>query len=254
MLAAERRMRILEKLQEEKKVVVSELSEAFEVSEETIRRDLDKLEKEGLAVKSYGGATLHESSNGLPYTVRKKRNLAGKEKIAGLIESMISDGDHIILDPSTTALFIVRALKKKEGLTIITNSVEVLLEQPEVSSWEVISTGGYLKEEYLALVGPRAIETLESFNVDKVILSCKGMDMEKGITDSNELFSQIKQKMLRQAKEKILAVDSTKLDKVGFSKICDLTDIDIVVTDIRPSDNWLEFFKEKGIRCYYAEG
>lgn len=254
MLAAERRNQILEKLHEEKTVVVSELSELFMVSEETIRRDLEKLDREGLAIKSYGGAVLNESNHvDMPFNIRKKTNMSGKQKMAGILEGLIPDGSHIIVDPSTTAVSIVKALKEKERLTVITNSIEVLVELTDVSGWNIISSGGTLKEDYLALVGPKAIECISSFHADKVILSCKGLDMARGVTDANEMFSQVKQTMLYAAAEKILAADYTKFDKVAFSKICDITDLDMVVTDVRPSDEWLAYFREKGIECLYGE-
>lgn len=256
MLAAERRTLILEKLMEEKKVVVSELGELFGVSEETIRRDLDKLTKEGMAIKSYGGAVLNENNNiDMPFQIRKKKNLPGKQKIASLIATLIGDGDHIILDPSTTAVSIIKSLRdqEKERLTIITNSIEVLMELADSSGWDIISSGGTLKENYLALVGPRAMEYISSFHADKVILSCKGIDMEKGITDANEMFSQVKQTMLRSAKQKILAVDCTKFGRVAFSRICQTDDVDLVVTDVRPSEEWLNYFRERGIECLYGE-
>lgn len=254
MLAVERRNLILEKLQDEKRVLVSELSELFEVSEETIRRDLDKLDKEGLATKTYGGAVLVENTNtDMPFSVRKKRNMRGKGIMADIIASLISDGDHIILDPSTTAVSIVKALKDKKRLTIVTNSIEVLVELADVSGWEVISTGGTLRENYLALVGPKALESINSFHADKVILSCKGIDLEKGISDSNEMFSQVKKAMLRSAHQRILAADHTKFDKIAFSQICEVAEIDMVVTDVRPSDAWVEYFKDKGIDCLYGE-
>ena len=98
MLAAERRSLILEKLQDEKRVVVSELSEQFGVSEETIRRDLDKLDKEGLASKSYGGAVLVENNNAdMPFNVRKKKNMQGKRIMAEIINNHIADGAHSIV-------------------------------------------------------------------------------------------------------------------------------------------------------------
>lgn len=254
MLAAERRNLILEKLQDEKRVVVSELSELFKVSEETIRRDLDKLDKEGLASKSYGGAVLVENNNtDMPFNVRKKKNMQGKRIMAEIISTLIADGDHIIVDPSTTAVSIVKAIRDKKRLTIVTNSIEVLVELADATGWDVISTGGTLRENYLALVGPRALEGINSFNADKVILSCKGIDMEKGITDANEMFSQVKKAMLHSAKQKILAADSTKFEQVAFSQICEVTDIDMVVTDIRPSEAWMEYFKDKGIACLYGE-
>ena len=112
MLALERRNLILEKLQEEKRVVVSELSQLYSVSEETIRRDLDKLEKEGLATKSYGGAVINEDVGiDLPFNVRKNQNVQGKQKMAEIAASMVNDGDHIFLDASTTAVFVAKALK-----------------------------------------------------------------------------------------------------------------------------------------------
>ena len=254
MLAVERRNLILEKLQDEKSVVVSELSEQFDVSEETIRRDLDKMEKMGLATKTYGGAVLVEnSSTDMPFSVRKKKNMRGKRTIADIVSALVFDGDHIILDPSTTTVAIVNALKDKKRLTLVTNSIEVLVEVVDVPGWNVISTGGSIWENYLVLVGPKAVESIGTFNADKVIMSCKGLDMEKGITDSNEMFSQVKKAMLRSAKHRILAVDHTKFEKVAFSQICEVRDIDMVVTDIRPSDAWMEYFKEKGIECLYGE-
>lgn len=253
MLAAERRNLILEKLQDEKKVVVSELSALFEVSEETIRRDLDKLDKEGLAVKSYGGAILNENTSiDMPFNIRKKRNMKGKQIIAEIVSGLIQEGEHIIVDPSTTAVSIVKALKNRKRLTVITNSIEVLVELSDVSGWDIISTGGTLRESYLALVGPKALDGINSFNADKVILSCKGIDMEKGITDANEMFSQVKQTMMKCAKQRILAADHTKFNNVAFSQICQLSAIDMVVTDIRPSEEWMNYFSEKGIECLYG--
>ncbi len=254
MLAAERKNLILEKLQDEKKVVVSELSVLFGVSEETIRRDLDKLDKEGLAVKGYGGAVLNENNNlDMPFHVRKKKNMEGKQKIAELIAELIGDGDHIIVDPSTTAVSIMKALRHKKRLTVITNSIEVLVELTDVSGWDIISSGGTLRENYLALVGPRAIESISSFNADKLILSCKGIDLKKGITDANEMFSQVKQAMMRSAAQKILAVDCTKFNQVAFSRICEIPEIDMVVTDVKPSAEWLSYFAEHKIPCLYGQ-
>lgn len=254
MLAAERKNLILEKLQDEKRVVVSELSELFDVSEETIRRDLDKLDKMGLATKTYGGAVLVENSNvEMPFKVRRKKNIQGKRVIAGIIAGLINDGDHIIMDPSTTAVFIVKALSDKKRLTIVTNSIEVLVELADAPGLEVISTGGTLKENYLALAGPRAIESINSFHADKLIMSCKGIDMDKGITDAHEMFSQVKKAMLKSSKQIILAADYTKFDNVAFSKICEVADIDMIVTDVRPSDAWMKYFEEKGIDCLYGE-
>lgn len=252
MLAAERRNEILETLQVNKRVVVSELSQQYNVSEETIRRDLDKLDKEGLAVKSYGGAVFKEDTNiDLPFNVRKKRNVVGKQKIAEIIKTLVSDGDLIILDASTTAVFIAKALKDKENLTVITNSIEIIVELSAMQHWNVISTGGVVKQGYLALIGPKVVEDLNTYNVDKAILSCKGFDVDRGITDGNEHFAQVKQAMIQSAKERILAVDFSKFDQSAFARICDIGEFSTVVTDQHPGETWLNYLRDQGIRCMY---
>ena len=114
MLAIERRNLILEKLQDNKKVVVSELSKLYHVSEETIRRDLEKLEQDGYATKSYGGAVLNENVGfDMPLTVRSRKNVVAKQKNTEIAAGIIHDGDHIMLDASSTDLFIAKAIKEQ---------------------------------------------------------------------------------------------------------------------------------------------
>ncbi|MCD8301276.1 MAG: DeoR/GlpR family DNA-binding transcription regulator [Clostridiales bacterium] len=256
MLAAERRKLILDKLHQEKHVVVSDLSRRFNVSEETIRRDLDRFEREGLVSKSYGGAVLKENvSFEMPFDVRKRKNVLGKRIIGEIIAEEIQDGDHIFMDPSTTSLFVIKALKSagKKDLTIITNSLEMLMECAGYSEWDVISTGGAIQSEKFALVGPGAIQGINSFHVDKTIMSCSGVDIRKGLTDSNASISHVKQNMLENTEMGILAADYTKFDQVCFSRVCDLSDLDMVVTDVAPDDSWLTCLKDKGVQCLYGE-
>lgn len=252
MLAIERRNEILARLQEEKKVVVSDLSQLYKVTEETIRRDLEKLENEGLAKKTYGGAVLNDSLNvDLPYTVRKKANVEEKQYIASLVADMISDGDHLILDASSTALYIAKKIKDRKNITIITNSVEMMLELSDQPSWNILSTGGKLKEGSLAFVGYQAERMINSYHVDMAVISGKGIDPEMGLTDSNESDVQIKKVILSAAKKKILALDHTKFDKISFTKVCKLSDIDMIVTDIEPSVSWKKYFTEANVEIKY---
>lgn len=253
MLAIERRSEILARLQEERKVVVSDLSQLYNVTEETIRRDLEKLENEGLAKKTYGGAVLNESFNiDLPYTVRKKANVSGKQHIADRIAAMIEDGDHILLDASSTALFIAKRMKDKKNITVITNSVEILLELSDRTGWKILSTGGRLKEGGLALVGYQAERMISTFHVDYAIFSCKGIDIEHGLTDANESDAQIKKMISKSAKKKILAVDHSKFDKISFTQVCDLSEIDMVVTDEEPDECWKQALGSAGIELVYG--
>lgn len=254
MLAIERRNKILAILQEESRVLVSDLSKSFNVTEETIRRDLEKLEKEGFAKKTYGGAILNESANvDLPYTIRKKANVSNKQDIAEVISSMIEDGDYVMIDASSTAVYIAKSLKSKKNLTLITNSIEILLELSDVVGWKVLSTGGTMKEGSLSLMGHQAENMITTFHVDKAIISCKGLDVEKGITDSNEMDAHIKKLMLASANKKILAVDNSKLDRISFTKIGDISDVDVIVTDIEPDEKWKQISNSLNVKICYKE-
>ncbi|HPU59193.1 MAG TPA: DeoR/GlpR family DNA-binding transcription regulator, partial [Candidatus Avimonas sp.] len=141
MLAIERKNQILAKLIMDGKVLVSDLSREYGVTEETIRRDLEKLEKEGLAKKTYGGAVRVDNLNAdIPFYVRKQTNVESKQYIASIIGSMINDGDYLMLDSSTTALYVIKHILHKKKITLITNSIEILLELSNKSGWTIIST------------------------------------------------------------------------------------------------------------------
>ncbi len=246
MLAIERRNAILARLSMEGKVVVSDLAKEFSVTEETIRRDLEKLDNDGVAKKTYGGAVKVENFNtDLPFHVRKQSNVQSKQKIATLIADMIKDGDYIMLDASSTALNVVKAILPLKKITIITNSIEILLELCNKPDWTVISTGGTLKEGGLSLVGYQAERMVEGFHVDMAVCSCKGIDIENGVTDSNERDSEIKKAFFASATRKVLAVDSSKFNKVSFVKVCGVNDVDTIVTDVDPGEKWKEHLAEE---------
>ena len=245
MLAIERRNAILARLAADGKVIVSDLSDEFDVTEETIRRDLEKLENDGLAKRTYGGAVKKDTFNTeLPYQVRKQTNVEDKQQIALKIAAMIEDGDYLMLDASTTALYVVKNILEKKRITIITNSVEILIELAAKNDWNILSTGGTLKPGSLSFVGRQAENMLNDFHVDMAIFSCKGIDMDHGVTDSNEKDTEIKKCMLAAAKKRILAVDATKFDRISFTRVCELKDIDVVVTNREPSEKWRQYLKE----------
>lgn len=249
MLAIERKSEILTTLQKEKSVLVAELSQKYKVTEETIRRDLEKLEKEGYVKKTYGGAVLNKSTNvDIPFKIRERTNKKEKQVIAGIVEKLVEDGESIMLDSSSTSLVVARHLKKYKGITVITNSLEVLLELSNAKNMNVISTGGILSESALSLGGRDAERMLRNFNVDKAILSCKGICMEKGITESNAVEAEIKRTMRECAKHTIWAIDSSKFDNVSLVSFTDFQTGDMVVTDTEPQKKWTSFFGENEIR------
>lgn len=248
MLAIERRNAIVTKVSAEGKVLVADLAKEFDVTEETIRRDLEKLDNDGLVRKTYGGAIKNESFNiDLPFHVRKQTNVESKQKIAALIGEMINDGDYIMLDASTTALCVIKNILNKKNITLITNSIEILLELCNKPGWNVLSTGGMLKEGGLSLVGYQAEKMISGFHVDTAICSCKGLDETNGITDSNERDAEIKKAFFRSANKRVLAADSSKFDRSSFVKVCGFSDIDVVVTEKYPGDTWAERLKQNNI-------
>lgn len=252
MLPIERRGEILQKIMLEGKVVVSELAEKYDVTEETIRRDLEKLESDGYAKKTYGGAVRNDNmTSELPYTVRKQTNVSGKKYIAEIIGSLIADGDSLLLDASSTALFTAKSIATKHNLTLVTNSVEILLDLPQGHDWNIVSTGGMYRSESMSFFGAAAESVVSKYFADYAILSCKGFDLEKGITDTRETFANLKKVFINSAKKVILAVDHTKFNKISFVRLGELDDVDVVVTDVEPDEKWKNLLKEKGIELYY---
>lgn len=252
MLAIERRNAILAKLNSQGKVIVTDLSREFNVTEETIRRDLEKLDNEGLATKTYGGAVANQNFNvDLPYNVRKRTNVERKQKMAEKIAEMIHDGDYIMLDASSTAIYVTKCIAHLKNITLITNSVEILMELADKSDWNILSTGGSLKKGALSLVGASAERMIGGFHVDLAVCSSKGIDINMGVTDSNEKDSEIKRAIFAVANRKILAVDATKFDKISFVRVCELSDIDTVVTDEKPNDRWVDYLKDKEVELVY---
>ena len=156
-----------------------------------------------------------------------------------------------MLDSSSTALYVVKKIKEIKNLTIITNSVKILLELADKQDWTVLSTGGILKKGALSLTGSSAEKMISSYHVDTAICSCKGIDMSLGITDSNESDCLIKQAMINAAERKILALDSEKFDKKSFVKVCSTDDLDVIVTDTEPTDKWISFCRENNIDLVY---
>jgi len=248
MLAIERKNEILAMLKQEGSVLVAPLALRFGVAEETIRRDLEKLEQEGLAKKTYGGAVLASgTSSDASYRVRAKTNTKQKSIIADKVFDLVSDGENILMDASSTSVLIAKKLKQKKKLTILTNSVEILLDFADNKNATVISTGGVLRDSSLSLVGRDAERVIENYTADKAIISCKGIDFEKGVTESNIAEAEVKKAMAANAKYVVLALDSSKFGSLSFARLIDLKNVHTVVTDEMPSKEWQEYFKANGI-------
>jgi len=253
MKAFERRELIMSKLYRYKKVHVADLANDFAVSEETIRRDLEKLDKEGIAKKSYGGAILNVHTNEDPsYSHRHTVNLEAKRALAAHAVGLINDGDSLMTDTSSTAFEALKAISKaRKNLTIITNSL-VVLSEFQHSGHKLISTGGVLGAETNSFVGPNASSTIQKYNVDVALFSCKGLSMTSGISDSNEAESELKVLMQRQASKVILLADHSKFDRIAFVKLFSFQKVDYIVTDKKPSDEWITFLSSYPVSLIHS--
>ncbi|MCK1983481.1 MULTISPECIES: DeoR/GlpR family DNA-binding transcription regulator [Peribacillus] len=231
MLVAQRHQKIVELVNERSSIRVTELSELFSVTEETIRRDLEKLEKETKLKRSHGGAvSLQEDDSEIHFSERVITNANEKKVIAYEAAKRIVEGDRIILDASTTAWYMSKALPNIP-LTVITNSTKVVMELSKKEKIEVISTGGRLLSTSLSFVGPIAEKSLTMYHVNKTFLSCKGIHLEEGLSDSNEGQALLKKKMIERSDAVILMVDSSKFGIKAFSLIVPTSEVDEVITD-----------------------
>lgn len=252
MLSAERRQIIAQRLQAEGRVVASELKNEFGVSEETIRRDLERLEQEGLAQRIYGGAVLSQGDKAPPpYAVRKTTNVEGKLAIARLAAAMLRDGDTLMVDESSTAAYTVNAIGHLKGITLITNSLEILQAAANREGWNVISTGGRLKSDVMALVGPHALSTIDSYHVHYALLSCRGINTQLGFADSSDEIVQVKRAMAAAAGCTILLADHRKFGRPGFAALGALSLAGRLITDREPAPEWKTRFEEQGVTLCY---
>ncbi|CAH1211825.1 MULTISPECIES: DeoR/GlpR family DNA-binding transcription regulator [Paenibacillus] len=252
MLVAERYEKIVEWVDAQGSMRVTELSERCGVTEETIRRDLDKLEQAGRLRRSHGGAVSikykEDSQQEIPYPERAVTHADEKRRIANEAVKMVQPGDRIALDASTTAWYMAAGLPNIQ-LTVLTNSIKVAAELSSKEQIRVISTGGQLASKSLSFVGPLAERSLDAYHVDKLFLSCKGVHLTKGISESNELQALVKQKMISIADEVILLADSSKFNIQAFTRVTKLSSVATIVTDQGIDSQIVESLAEQSIEC-----
>lgn len=248
MLIAERQKKIVELVNKRLSMRVSELSDIFSVTEETIRRDLEKLEKEHKLSRSHGGAvSIQQQESEIHFSEREITNVIEKKAIAHEAAKYVKSGDRIILDASTTAWYMAKILPDIE-LTVITNSMKAAIELSKKQKISVISTGGILLTKSLSFAGPLAERSLETYHVNKTFLSCQGFDMEHGMSDSNEWQALLKIRMIERSDQTILMADSSKWGNREFSHIASLQDVSCIITDSRLDPVSVKALEEKNVK------
>lgn len=232
--AKERRAKILRKLEEKPNVSVSEMSKEFNVSEVTIRKDLNELKRRNLLMRVRGGAIKHpdtESNNDIEVDRKRLFHYKEKKAIGQLAASLINENETILIDSGSTTLEIAKNLDAFQNLTIITNALNIAIELTKYKRFNVILLGGFIREASLSTVGSIAESILKIFYCDKLFLGVDSISIDKGLSTTNIEEANINQTMMSISKQTIAVFDSSKFDKRKFAFIAPMDQIDTIVTD-----------------------
>jgi DeoR/GlpR family transcriptional regulator of sugar metabolism len=232
LLPNDRRTRLLELLQEEGSARIHRLSTLFQVSEPTIRQDLEALEEQGFVTRVHGGAFLRTVSQQVStMTLQHRENLDKKAAIAKRAADFVKPGDRIILDSGSTLTELARCLTNTESLTVVTNALNIALIMGTNPSCELMVTGGEFKAPTLSLTGDKAALFFQGIFVDKLFLATGGVSPALDLTYPGINDLPVKNAMIQVAREIYLLADSTKFGKVAFASLGSIKAVDVLVTD-----------------------
>lgn len=250
MLSIERQREITDILLEKKSASVAELAERFQVSFETIRRDLKALEADGVVEKSYGGAVLKEKvRHKVDFKTLSHIMVDIKRNMASKAIRFIKPNDCIYIDFSTTCGQLVPLLQDIP-VNVLTNSLEVMNQLSDKARVSLFSIGGCWDPDNCAFMGSTAISNLSQYHVDKAFISCRALSMEQGISDKTEAEAELRRKIIESSNQVYLLADSSKFGWIAFRKTCDFQKITAVITDEEPDREWKAFFEKNGVACY----
>jgi DeoR/GlpR family transcriptional regulator of sugar metabolism len=254
LLAETRRRRILDWLQEEGSARVRALSEAFGVSEPTIRQDLERLESDGYIVREHGGAFLAT----MPQQVQALAlhhlvNMDAKRAIGRVAAARVHDGETIILDAGSTTTEIARNLMKRQDLHVITNALNIALILGANPSCTIHMPGGQFKAPTLSVTGEKSAEYFENLFAEKFFLATAGASLDAGLTFPALADLYVKRAMIKAAREIILVADSSKIGRVSFAALGPLTLVNSLITDAGIRDEDRAAIEQMGIEISIAE-
>lgn len=227
---------------------VNDLAEKLNVSSVTIRKDLSELEKENKLYRSHGKAILIN-----PYIIdrnlNEKQKLYIEEKIAIGEEAakLITPKDFILIASGTTVYYFALRIEPQHPLTVITSSIQVAEILSKNPSIEIIQLGGIIRQRTLSVVSKFAEQMVTNFSCNKLFMGADGIDLDHGIFATNLLEASLNKVMIKCAQKIVILADSSKFTRRGFSKICDIDEIDHIITDDRISDATARLIEDRGI-------
>lgn len=244
----ERHQHILDVLKATGIVQVVDLCQDLNVSSVTIRKDLQFLEDKKQLFRTHGGATLSNPYIGdRPVIEKVMLQSAEKEKIGHFAAGLIEANDCILIASGTTVFYLAKNIQPKGNVTVITGALNVAIEIAHHPNIEVIQLGGIMRKTSSSVTGAYAEKILEDFSCSKLFLGVDGIDLDFGLTTTNMNEAQLNRKMIASSRKTIVLADSSKFGKRGFGKICELDDIEQIITDSNISPRVVTELEGKGI-------
>jgi DeoR family transcriptional regulator of aga operon len=245
---AERHKYILDELNRAGFISVSELAKNIEVTMVTIRKDLKILEDKGLLYRSHGSATqVSPYVSDRSVQLKKLEQVAEKTRIAQKALAYLEENEAILIGSGTTVVAFAQAIPRNFKLTVLTAAMNVTLALIDSIEVELVQLGGVVRKSSSSAVGHYAEEMLKNFACSKLFLSVDGISLEHGLTTSNMMEAHLNSQMIRSVQKTIVLADSRKFGRKGFGKICELEDIDMIITDAGIPEIYREKLEEKGI-------
>lgn len=245
MLAVERQHRILDMLLKARAVTTARAAKALAVSEETVRRDFEKLEADGHLSREHGGAVrVNDSRSDLPLDSREMANVTEKAAIADVALAQIQAGDTVFFDASSTVFHLAGRLANRE-VTVLTNALKVAVELARQPAVQVILVGGEVNHGSLSCQGALADQMLENYHLQKAFMSCRGLDAERGLSEANAGQAGLKRRIIKLADRTIVLADHTKMGLQSSYFFARLWDVDTLITD-RPLEPKIKRALQKG--------
>lgn len=249
MTTYERRQSLLEILRKQSGLRIPELAKALNVSEGTIRNDLNALEAEGKLKRVHGGAVLNDQDqfqNNL-FVRRFRQSIAAKLAIAREAAILVKDGDSILLDASSTAYHLAQALSDRRKLRVMTNGFEVARELAKNSSNTVVLIGGVVNNDSSSVTGLLSEQIIAEMHIEMAFFSCSGFSLERGMTEVHYAEAQLKHKAIESSRQVIALIDSTKFGKEDLTPFARPEQITHLITDDGLSAEWVEKLKQAQI-------
>lgn len=254
MLPEQRRAEIKAMILQRKVISVHEVADKLDVSTETVRRDFFALEREGVLERTRGGARISTLvAPGASNLELEGVFVEEKRAIAAQATRMVRAGACVFLDSSTTSLALARQLDHGP-MTVATNSLAILSELSGREDINLVAVGGTLSRRRRCFVGRIAREMLNDYYFDIVFLSCRSLDMRAGVTDSSDEEVEIKSTVAGRTNRLVLLADHSKFGRASFSRVCEIADLDNLITDQRPDPEWLAFLEDNSVGVSWLAG